>query len=542
MGRKEKRKQSRRGATTANRLSSALICLSIVVVCLTASVSRDVAAAGPSLNQVSGAILNAPAGTIHFVRTGNIYDDSALGFVYAKCSNPPQNMIIQTDSTKINQTTGAPVFSGNMVLFGGCMASKVVDYHEGLGCAPITFSMDVSRFKFMRGAAIAYSVLRSTYDYTKADYFVVQIYMNGSRTIFSIWGIEQTGTYAGGVYFCDVIHPNLSAYTQGYYICKWIDLNNDGIQQSDEITVVASGESTRATIKTLHLGKWIYNQQLRPMFTDEYLAKMKETGFNTVQLFLTGELKGSIYAAINLNYLYQCINKVKQAGLAVWVTPTAFPGHDIPKLPSYPVFKTAFLDFVKTNAQTLQGTGVDYFGLSEVEMLFANQGWSSDDVNKNLIDFMPLAASTIRQVFSGRIILQISGSIWTLSAEAVDAYFKDVDIVGYDIGGEPAPGTSEDDLRRIYQEGYQEFATLAKGKHVPWMVGEYWMYDFVPGTSPPDYVKQNELRNAQIVFDAYLKATPRGVGFAWDDNFTTFTLQPYGEATRQAIKNFFSQL
>jgi len=380
---------------------------------------------------------------------------------------------------------------------------------------------------------------------SKADYFVVQIYMNGSRTIFSIWGIEQTGTYAGGVYFCDVIHPNLSAYTQGYYICKWTDFNNDGIQQSDEITVVAGGESTRTAMKVLALHNAPYQQQRRPLFTDEYLAKMKETGFNTVHLALIAELQGSTYVALNLDRLYEDIVRLKQGGWAIWVAPTYCRGPPMnARIPSYTVFKTAFLDFIKTNARDLQSYGVEYFSAhSEVEMVFANQGWSSDEVNKNVIEFVPLAVSTVRQVFSGRIITRMSGVIWTLSAEAVDAYFKDVDIVGYDLGLDGSESPSEENVRTIFFEGYQKFATLAKGKHVPWMVGEYWQYSVfdIPG-NPTDYVKQNELRNAQIAFDAYLKATPRGVGFAWDDNFTTFTLQPYGEATRQAIKNFFSQL
>ena len=524
----------------------ALVCVTVIVLGVKSFVSRDVAAAGSALNQLSTTILSAPAGTVHFVRTGNIYDDSALGFVYAKCGNP-QSIIIQTDSSKVIQSTGAPVFVGNMVLFGGCMASKVVDYYEGLGCAPITFSMDVNRFKFMRGAAIAYSVLRSTYDYSRADYFVIQIYTNGSRTIFSIWGIAQTGTYAGGVYFCDVICLNLLAYTQGYLICKWTDLNNDGIQQSDEITIVASGESTRTAMKALALGNVPYQQERRPLFTDEYLAKMKETGFNTVYLALIAELQGSTYVALNLNRLYEDTLRLKQGGWAVWVAPTYCRGPPMnARVPSYTVFKTAFLDFIRTNARDLQSYGVEYFSPhSEVEMVFANQGWSSDEVNKNVTEFVPLAVSTVRQVFSGRIITKMSGVIWTLSAEAVDAYFKDVDIVGYDLGLDGIGSPSEEDVRSIFfeREGYQKFATLAKGKHVPWMVGEYWQYSVgdIPA-NPTDYVKQNELRNAQIAFDAYLKAAPRGVGFTWCDNFATFTLQPYGEATRQAIKAFFGQI
>ena len=93
----------------------------------------------------------------------------------------------------------------------------------------------------VRGSTVAHAIAKSTYDYAKADYFVVQIYLEGSRTVFSMWGIERTGTYASGVYFADVIQPNLATYTQSYLICKWTDLNSDGIQQSNEITVLTSG-------------------------------------------------------------------------------------------------------------------------------------------------------------------------------------------------------------------------------------------------------------------------------------------------------------
>jgi hypothetical protein len=192
------------------------------------------------LNQLS-TILNAPARTVYFVRTGNMYDDSALGFVYAKCANPPQNMIIQTDLTKINQTTGGPLFTGNMVLFGGRAASKIVKYYEDNGLARITYSGNGTHHRFMKGSTVVYAVPISTYNYNKADYFVVQIYMDDLRTVFSMWGISHTGTYAGGVYLSDFIYPNLASQTQGYYVCKWTDLNNDGIQQLDEITALTSG-------------------------------------------------------------------------------------------------------------------------------------------------------------------------------------------------------------------------------------------------------------------------------------------------------------
>jgi len=207
---------------------------------LTRTTSFTLTISRPTLSQISGAILNAAKNTVYFIRTGNMYDDSALGFIYSKCINS-QNIIIQTDSSKINQTTGAPLFTGNMVLFGGRAASKVVKYYEDGGYALVTFSANATHYRFMRGSMRVYSVAISTYNPSNADYFVMQIYMEGSRTVFSMWGIEKEGTYASGIYFTDTICPNLASYTQGYLVCKWTDLNNDGIQQSNEISVVASG-------------------------------------------------------------------------------------------------------------------------------------------------------------------------------------------------------------------------------------------------------------------------------------------------------------
>jgi len=202
--------------------------------------------ASGGLNQVSTTILNAPANTIYFARTGNMYDDSALGYIYMACSNRPQNIIAQNDPTKVDQATGRPLFGGDMVVFGGYAASKIVNYFEiTLGYTLISITYDESYFRFMRGSTVVYEIPRSSYDYNKADYFVVQIYSDFSsaqpRTVVSMWGIAHTGTYASGVYFADYIYPNLASLTEGYYVCKWTDLNNDGIQQSNEITIVASG-------------------------------------------------------------------------------------------------------------------------------------------------------------------------------------------------------------------------------------------------------------------------------------------------------------
>ena len=185
-------------------------------------------------------IFGASTETVFFVGTGNIYDDSALGFYYSKCTNR-QNIILQTNPARINQTTGQPLLTGIMVLFGGRLANKVTRYYEDHGLAMVHFSENSTHFAFMKGATVVFAVAKPTYNYGRADYFVMQVLRDGSRMVFLIWGIAHTGTYASGIYFADVIYSNFVSYTESYYICKWTDLNNDGIQQSNEITVVASG-------------------------------------------------------------------------------------------------------------------------------------------------------------------------------------------------------------------------------------------------------------------------------------------------------------
>jgi len=195
---------------------------------------------GSFVKDVGTVILSASKNAVWFVKTGNIYDDSALGFFYSKCVNP-QNIILQTDSSKINQTTGRPILTGNLVTFGGRGANKITKYYEDQGLATVRFSMNSTHYMFMKGSTVVYAAAISTYNYNSADYFVMQVLQDGSRMVFLIWGIAQTGTYASGICFADTVYPNLTSYNQSYYIFKWTDLDGNGIQTSNEITQIASG-------------------------------------------------------------------------------------------------------------------------------------------------------------------------------------------------------------------------------------------------------------------------------------------------------------
>lgn len=52
--------------------------------------------------------------------------------------------------------------------------------------------------------------------------------MDGSRTVFSMWGIAETGTYASGVYF-DAVFPTINTLTNTWYIAHWQDLNGNSV-------------------------------------------------------------------------------------------------------------------------------------------------------------------------------------------------------------------------------------------------------------------------------------------------------------------------
>ena len=192
------------------------------------------------LSEAKSLVFNGSRNTVFFVRTGNIYDDSALGYFYSKCKNS-QNIIIQTDPAKINQT-GRPLVAGNVVTFGGRAANKITRYYEDQSFTRMWFSENATHYLFMKGSAtVVYAVKKATYNCNQADYFVMLVFRDGSRLVFLIWGISHAGTYASGIFFADVICPNLTSYTETYYIFKWTDLDGNGIQTSNEITLVVSG-------------------------------------------------------------------------------------------------------------------------------------------------------------------------------------------------------------------------------------------------------------------------------------------------------------
>lgn len=196
-----------------------------------------------SLHSLASGIMGAPENTVYYVRTGNVFDDSALGFVYGKSARG-QNIVSQWNGTHVNQTTGKPLFSENIVTFGGRIANKVTKYYEDYGLAKIGFDENATHymFKYIGTGSIVYAVAKSTYNPNGKDYFAVQAFMDGSRTVLIFTGMASAvGTYASGICFADLVWPHIADFGESYYIYCWEDLNGDGVQSSNEMSLKASG-------------------------------------------------------------------------------------------------------------------------------------------------------------------------------------------------------------------------------------------------------------------------------------------------------------
>ena len=275
--------------------------------------------------------------------------------------------------------------------------------------------------------------------------------------------------------------------------------------------------------------------------TDENLGEMKEIGFNTVQLLIIPEQQNNEFRIepYSKAVLFNDIVKIKKANLAVWVT-LSYASGPAPeqKIDAYDKFKIPFLEFIKETSKELEEYKVEYFSVhNEPELVFKNQGWGAAETKSALIDYFPTANATAREKFSGKIINKITELKYlSENKEVLNASLENVDIAAIDVG--PPPGRMAIEFYKKEFDSYQTFAGFAKEKNVPWMVGEYWAYDYFQ--TPPDYVKQNQVKLAQASFDAYLKAIPEGVGYTWND-FSAFGLEPNGEATRLEVKSFFSK-
>lgn len=298
-------------------------------------------------------------------------------------------------------------------------------------------------------------------------------------------------------------------------------------------------------IKAIDEGPLIYNvNTAAEVISNEVLDEMKESGFNAVQVLLIGKWEGDkiIFNEVNNRVLLNDIVAIKKKDMAVWVALDMAGGPPVPGVSlgeSYEQFKSAFLNFLELSTPLMEKYQVEYLTVNnEADKFFNDQKkWAStkEQINEYLIDFYPATNELARKSFNGKLINKITKPE-KHTAEFLTATFKNVDIAGVDVG----PPISDSFDISIYQEGleaYQFYAAKAEEAGIPWMNAEYWMSDF-GGATPAQKEHQLECVNAAI--DAYSVATPKGVGFTYNE-FATFSWEPDGEKTRVVMKEFLGE-
>ena len=318
--------------------------------------------------------------------------------------------------------------------------------------------------------------------------------------------------------------------------------NNFALPESKDIAELT--RSYPSTIKAINEGPAIYGQGQYELISDETVDLMKETGFNTIQLLTINDCTGEkcLMDETSKSVLLNDIVQAKKKGLAVWVATefvNAPPGSDI-KLPEYQKFKTIYLDFSREIGALMEQYQVEYLTVNNEPDLFLQEQtqWGSEEqISQYITKLMPLAVAAAKENFHGKIINKITQP-QKRSAELLAASFKNADIAGVDVGPPMSAQLSYENYIKEFAD-YKYYATLAKKAGVPWMNAEYWQYNYF--AIPTEFIKLNQLKYAQVSFNAYLAVEPKGAGYVWND-FRTFSLEPNGEATQQEIKKFFGEM
>ncbi len=299
-------------------------------------------------------------------------------------------------------------------------------------------------------------------------------------------------------------------------------------------------------IKAIDEGPLIYQtSETQKIISDEELGNMKATGFNTVQIMLIGKWEGDkiVFNEVNNRVLLNDIVAIKKKGMAVWVAMDlggGSPNSGKKLADSYEIFKPAYMNLVNLSSPLMEEYKVEYLTVNnEADMFFNLQTTWGDksQINNNLVDFYPATIELARKSFNGKIINKMTGPD-IRTPEFLAATFENVDIAGVDVG--PYIGDNFD--MSIYQEGLNDgfplYAAKAAAAGVEWMNAEYWLSDFGESRTAP---KEHQLECVNAAFNSYLNATPKGVGYTYNE-FATFSWQPDGEATRLAMKEFLGKI
>jgi len=225
---------------------------------------RSLGAPVPDIEYSGDRILNAAAGQVRFTHgnlarmsaptsTGAAYDSVGLGVIYSLCLNDQLNCF--DDDPSLVETSGVgggvddlgkPKFTDASVVTCGSGYPNGPNYVVGYYSyrskeAPIK---DVYPGEYALQKQDGTPVASRAFSWFDGhhDLIVVMAFMDSQNNyVMSVYGYTWVGTWAGAIYYCRVIAPDLASYPYSYLVLEWADTNGDGIPQVAELIQVASG-------------------------------------------------------------------------------------------------------------------------------------------------------------------------------------------------------------------------------------------------------------------------------------------------------------
>jgi len=205
------------------------------------------------LAKLQDKLINATAHTVYFIYQDpktmtspkSAFDVLSGGIVYGLCVNlqnqgfnTTQYWLLPTGA--INTTT---IHDATIAMFGGTFPHVSVKYYVNAGLTPIKAGWNSTHIWYAnRSDTVLGALPWDTVGQGHEDFFVIETFTEGSNFFLIMRGLDWLGTWGAGMYFKEVIYPNLATYTDDYYVFHWIDdAGQDGIPQTSEITLQASG-------------------------------------------------------------------------------------------------------------------------------------------------------------------------------------------------------------------------------------------------------------------------------------------------------------
>jgi len=214
------------------------------------------------LSEASANILSASANSVYFIYADPYrmvssagpwqaafaaYDATAAGFLYGLCANTQRICFDSNASIVVAKSPeSSPPFnygkvllsSKSVVVMGGRGPNWVVDYYERTGQTPLKAYVNATHWGLQTQAGAVVASLPATTDFVHNDLFVVMVFQDtNGNFVLIIYGLGWKGTFGGGIYFKEVIKPNLASYTKRAYVFRWTDAGGmDGVPQASEIT------------------------------------------------------------------------------------------------------------------------------------------------------------------------------------------------------------------------------------------------------------------------------------------------------------------